>query len=61
MTSEIPEFDVTKTPDGTFEARRKGSPESNPADVTESTFRDLELGCLAARVRWSIWSAGRPQ
>ncbi len=58
---EIEQFDVTENPDGTFEARRKGSPESAPADVTEPTFRDLELGCMAARIRWSIWLAGRPR
>ncbi|WP_440063748.1 hypothetical protein [Streptosporangium sp. OZ121] len=58
---EIAEFNVTENPDGTFEARRKGSPEGAPADVTESTFRDLELGCLAARVRWTIWPERKPQ
>ncbi len=54
MTPEIPEFDVTENPDGTLEARRKGSSVNAPADVNATTFRDLELGCLAARVAWSI-------
>ncbi|MER5651218.1 hypothetical protein [Streptosporangium sp. NPDC002524] len=54
MTWEIPEFDVTENPDGTLEAHRKGGPPSAPADVNAATFRELELGCLAARVAWSI-------
>ncbi|MGJ6964967.1 hypothetical protein ACSDR0_23960 [Streptosporangium sp. G11] len=59
MKREIPEFDVTENPDGTLESRRTGSPASAPADVTAATFRDLQLGCLAARVAWSLVPGGR--
>ncbi|GAA4183862.1 hypothetical protein GCM10022252_11850 [Streptosporangium oxazolinicum] len=54
MTLEIPAFDVTERPDGSLEARRKGDPANAPADVNATTPRDLELGCLAARVAWSL-------
>ncbi|WP_329426457.1 hypothetical protein OG339_40105 [Streptosporangium sp. NBC_01495] len=59
MTLEIPEFDMTKNPDGSLEARRKGGPASDPADVTGTTIRDLELRCPAARVVWSLTPDGR--
>ncbi|GAA4198362.1 hypothetical protein GCM10022252_48660 [Streptosporangium oxazolinicum] len=49
-----PESDVTKKPGGSREARRTGGPANTPADVTATTFRDLELGCLVARVLWSL-------
>ncbi|MET8382523.1 hypothetical protein ABZV14_05910 [Streptosporangium canum] len=45
---------MTELPGGAFEARRAGAPASTPADVTATTFRDLQLGCLAARVAWSL-------
>ncbi|WP_433256315.1 hypothetical protein ACQPYK_17085 [Streptosporangium sp. CA-135522] len=54
MTREIPEFDVTEHPDGTFEARRTGTPASAPADATAATFHELEMECLAVRVAWLI-------
>ncbi|WP_329090246.1 hypothetical protein [Streptosporangium sp. NBC_01469] len=59
MTLEIPECDVTKNPDSSLEAHHTNSPANAPADVTATTFRDLELGCLAARVAWSLWPDGK--
>ncbi|MER5643226.1 hypothetical protein [Streptosporangium sp. NPDC002524] len=58
MTPEPPEFDVVENPDGALGARREDSSANAPADVTASTFRDLELGGLAARVAWTLRPGG---
>lgn len=56
MRREVPEFAVTELPDGTFEARHRGSFSAVPA-VTAPTFRALELECPAARVTWTLTPA----
>ncbi|WP_326824755.1 hypothetical protein [Streptosporangium sp. NBC_01756] len=53
----IPEFDVTRCPDGTWEARFKGTPAEDPADATAGTFRYLELLCCAKRIGRSLREA----
>ncbi|AWS44095.1 hypothetical protein DKM19_24840 [Streptosporangium sp. 'caverna'] len=53
----IPEFDVTRCPDGTWEARFSGTPVEAPADATAGTFRYLELICCAKRIGRSLREA----
>ncbi|SFK27778.1 hypothetical protein SAMN05216275_12169 [Streptosporangium canum] len=50
----IPEFDVTRCPDGTWEARFKGTSAEALADATAGTFRYLELICCAKRIGRSL-------
>ncbi|WP_329084106.1 MULTISPECIES: hypothetical protein [unclassified Streptosporangium] len=61
MRREIPECDGTKNPDDSLEARRTGSSASAPEEVSAATFRDLQLGCPAARVAWSLEPDGRTE